>query len=108
MKIDAVVGMRPTDPYFFVKQAEKNYREIWFSREYWRTKQGVQLVAGGLWKCMSNCLNAEGNILNEEFFKFLPNQIGTNTWNHIEIVLRYNMDQHGGGYLLDMNYDIPA
>ena len=108
MKIDAVVGVRPSDPYFFVKQADKNYREIWFSREYWRTKEGVQLVAGGAWNCKSNCLNADGDILNEEFFKFLPNRIGTNAWNHIEIVFGYSFDSSGGGYFLDMNYDIPA
>jgi len=108
MKIDAVAGMRPTDPYFFVKQADKNYREIFFSREYWRTKQGVQLIAGGAWNCKSNCLNADGDILNEEFFKFLPNRIGTTAWNHIEIVFGYSFDSNGGGYFLDMNYDIPA
>jgi hypothetical protein len=107
MKIDAVVGIRPTDPYFFVMQAEKNYREIWFSREYWNTKQGVQLVAGGLWECKSNCLNTNGDILNTEFFKFLPGRVGTRTWNHVEIVLRYLMDANGGGYSLDMNYDLP-
>ncbi|HTE28340.1 hypothetical protein [Flavitalea sp.] len=108
MKIDAEVGMRPTDPYFFVKQADKNYREIWFSREYWKTKQGLQFVAGGVWECKSNCLNEYGDVKNEEFFKFLPNQVGTKAWNHIEIVLRYIMDQNGGGYLIDMNYDLPG
>jgi hypothetical protein len=108
MRIDAVVGMRPNDPYFYVRHAEKNAREIWISREYWRTKQGVNKVGGGVWECKTGCFNEDGDILNVEFFKFLPTQIGERQWNHIEIVIRYLMDPAGGGYLIDMNYDIPG
>lgn len=107
MKIFATVGLRPGDPYFFVNEAEKNYKEIWISREYWKTRQGLQKVAGGVWECKSNCLNEKGDILNTEFFKFLPNQAGTKKWDHIEIVIRYFTDPTGGGYLLDMNYTLP-
>lgn len=107
MKIYATVGLRPDDPYFFVEDAEKNYNEIWISREYWKTRQGLQKVAGGVWECKSNCLNEKGDILNTEFFKFLPNQAGTKKWDHIEIVVRYLTEPAGGGYLLDMNYTLP-
>ena len=107
MKIFATVGLRPSDPYFFVDDAEKNYNEIWISREYWKTRQGLQKVAGGVWECTSNCLNEKGDILNTDFFKFLPTQAGTKKWDHIEIVVRYLTDPAGGGYLLDMNYTLP-
>ena len=102
----AVVAMRPDDPYFYVRNVKDDVMELVVARNYWRTKGGVSQVAGREWHCKTNCRNENKDVVNTEFFKFLPTQIGTRTWNHIEIVILYIDQPWGGGYVLDFNFDV--
>jgi hypothetical protein len=101
----AVVALRPDDPYFFIKDVKSTVRKIQVARNYWNTIGGVAQVGGGEWQCIS-CANANGDIENKQFFSFLPSQIGTRTWNHIEVVILYQEDEWGGGSVLSLNHSI--
>ena len=101
----AIVGMRPEDPYFFVKGVQDNVRELKVAREYWKTKGGIMQVGGREWSCKTNCRNEKGDVENTDFYKFLPTQIGTRAWNHIEIIVLY-LDSPNGGYSLNFSYDV--
>lgn len=101
----AIVALRPDDPYFFVKDLPGNLESIIVSRDYWRTVGGVNRVGGGQWECSFNCTNSKGHVENTQFFSFLPAQMGTSSWNHIEITVLYAQDQWGGA-VLDMNHSL--
>ncbi|HEX2845984.1 MAG TPA: hypothetical protein VHN59_05515 [Chitinophagaceae bacterium] len=102
----AVVALRPDDPYFFVKNLSANLKSIVVARDYWKTGGGVFRVGGGEWKCNTNCTNSNGDVENSQFFSFLPAQIGTASWNHIEITILYIMDQWGGGPALMITHTL--
>lgn len=102
----AVVALRPDDPYFFVKDVRTEVKKLVVFRGYWQTKGGVQQVAGREWQCNQACIDEKRNIENIEFFKTLPAQIGTRTWNHIEIIILFN-DSDWGGYSLSINHTLP-
>ena len=61
-------------------------------------------MGGGEWKCSAGCIDANGNIENQTFFDFLPAQIGTKPWNHIEIGILYETDRWGAGPVLALNH----
>lgn len=101
----AVVALRPDDPYFLVKDVPSNVKKIVVYRGYWNTSGGVRLVSGREWECITGCINANGSIENKEFFSFFPVAIGNQTWNHIEIIIRYD-EANGWAYLLDLNHTL--
>lgn len=102
----AIIALRPDDPYFFVKDVPANVLEMVVARDYWRQGGGVTRIAGGEWRCSENCRNDNGHIENDQFFAFLPGQIRTKQWNHIEITVLYTLDQWGGGYVLSMTHSL--
>jgi hypothetical protein len=102
----AVVALRPEDPYFFVKGVPNNVLTLTVSREYWKTIGGLQIIAGGEWGCANNCRDENGNVVNNTFFSNLPQQIGNKQWNHLEIIVLYVTDRHGGGSVLSLTHDV--
>ena len=101
----ALLGLRPDDPYFLVKDLQQNVVSLSVEKAYWQTKGGVQQVGGGIFTCKGGCLNGSGNVENVQFFNFLPNQIGTRNWNHISLTVLYETDPNGGGWLLTLEYE---
>jgi len=101
----AVVALRPDDPYFLVKDVPANLGKIVVYRGYWNTVNGVRQVAGKEWQCFTNCIDANGNIENNEFFSFFPSSIGNRTWNHIEIIILYE-EPNGWGTIIDLNHTL--
>ena len=107
MKVNALVGLHPRDPYFRILAANKLAHEIWVSREYWKTKGSLSKTGGGVWECRTGCINNDGDVVNTDFFAFLSGQIGNRKYDHIEVVIRYLEDAAGGGYSLDRNHTFP-
>jgi hypothetical protein len=101
----AVVALRPDDPYFMVKGVPANLTKMVVYRSYWNTAGGGRLIAGREWECSTGCSNSNGNIENKQFFSFLPAAIGNSAWNHIEIVLKYEVPNNWT-YLLDLNHTL--
>ncbi len=102
----AIIALRPDDPYFFVKDVPAGVLEMVVARDYWRQGGGVSKVGGGEWHCSGNCTNENAYIENDQFFKFLPGQIGTQVWNHIEITVLYTEEPSGGGPVLSMTHSL--
>lgn len=105
LNLQALVALRPDDPYFLVKNLGMNVLKITVARNFWNTIAGVRQVGGGEWVCSTGCTDADRNVENQEYFKFLPTQIGTKAWNHIEIVVLYETDRWGGGPVLAMDHE---
>lgn len=101
----AIVALRPDDPYFLVKDVPANLEKIVVFRGYWNTVNGVRQVAGREWECVTNCIDANGNIENKEFFSFFPSSIGNRTWNHIEIIILYE-EPNGWASIIDLNHTL--
>jgi hypothetical protein len=106
MKVTAVIGIRPTDPYFELI----NINEPWNSRvivqrEYYHTSDPATAVATGTWDCQNNCTDAFGNYKNTTFFSFLPQLINNAPWNRIQFTLRfYNTPVSAGELNFDHNF----
>lgn len=101
----ALLGLRPDDPYFLVKDLQQNVLSLSVEKTYWQTRGGVQQVGGGVFTCKGGCLNGNGNIENTQFFRFLPAQMGTHSWNHISLTVLYETDPNGGGWLLTLEHE---
>lgn len=97
----AIVARRPDDSYFFIKDVPVGIQKVILARDYWKLGGGVFRVGGGEWQCSTNCTDGNNNIENTHFFSFLPAQIGSSAWNHIEISVLYAQDQWGGGPVLN-------
>ena len=102
---EALLGLRPDDPYFLVKNLQQNVLSLSVEKAYWQTKGGVQQVGGGVFTCKAGCLNSGGDLENAQFFHFLPAQIGTRNWNHISLTVLYETDPNGGGWLLTLEHE---
>ncbi len=101
----ALLGLRPEDPYFLVKDLQQNVVSLSVEKAYWQTKGGVQQVGGGVFTCKTGCVNGNGDVENFQFFHFLPNQIGARNWNHISLTVLYETDPNGGGWLLTLEHE---
>lgn len=99
---EAIVALRPGDPYFFVKNIGHETLELSVDRGYWQTVGGIHMAGRKVWNCYSNCTGEA----NEEYFNTLPAQIGTKPWNHISITIRYQTNDDGSGFLLGFEHDI--
>lgn len=102
----AVVALRPDDPYFLVKNLPANVKATIVAREYFKFGGGVIRVGGGQWQCNFNCINSEGHVENDQFFSFLPAQMGSSPWNHIEITILYAESEWGEGSVLSMTHTL--
>jgi hypothetical protein len=89
-----------------VKGVPNNVLTLTVSREYWKTIGGPQIVGGGEWGCSNSCKDENGNVVNNTFFSTLPQKIGNRQWNHIEIIVLYTTDVHGGGDVLMLTHDV--
>lgn len=98
----ALIGLRPDDPYFLIKNVAANVLRVAVGRDYYNTIGGIRQVGGGEWQCSTGCTDANRNIEDKEFFNFLPMQIGTKPWNHLEIAVVYVTDRWGGGSALSV------
>lgn len=101
----ALLGLRPDDPYFLVKDLQQNVVSLSVEKAYWQTKGGIQQAGGGVFTCKTGCLNSNGDVENAQFFRFLPTQIGTRIWNHISLTVLFEIDPNGGGWLLTLEYE---
>lgn len=97
---EATIALRPDDPYFIVKNPGHPIQQLTVDRGYWKTIGGIQLAGRDVWQCNSNCTD----IANEEHFKSLPQRIGTKPWNHISIVVLFQVDDNGG-WIIDLEYE---
>lgn len=98
----ALVGLRPDDPFFLVKKPEHDYYRLAVDRGYWKTSGGIQLAGRDVWECNSDCTDVE----NSDYFKSLPGRIGTKPWNHISITILFQTNDSGEGWILNLEHDI--
>jgi hypothetical protein len=102
----ALVALRPDDPYFYVQNVTANVRKLVVARYYWNISGGVSVIGGKEWECQTGCTDANSNVENKQFFKSLPQQIGSRIWNHIEIDILFIDNEWGGGYVLMLNHTL--
>lgn len=98
---EATIALRPDDAYFLVKDPNHALVKLTVDRGYWKTVGGIQLAGRDVWQCYSNCTGTA----NTEFFKSLPGRIGTKPWNHISIVILFEVDEEGLGWIIDLEYE---
>jgi hypothetical protein len=97
---EATIALRPDDAYFIVKDPGHPIQQLTVERSYWKTVGGIQLAGREIWQCSSNCTG----IANEEHFKTLPQRIGTKPWNHISIVVFFQVDDNSG-WIIDLEHE---
>lgn len=100
---EAVVALRPDDPYFIVK--EPGWHEMYqysVDRGYWKTVGGIALAGRDVWRCQTGC----ANIPNEDFFTTLPARIGNKPWNHISIAVLFEINDGGEGWVVSLEHDL--
>ena len=83
-KFTAIVALRPSDPYFMLKNVPIGFK-IELERNYVAIPGGAHIVGGGLWKCNTVCTDERGVIENREFFLPLPAKIGGQQWKMVEV-----------------------
>lgn len=98
----AIVALRPDDPYFMVKNPDHPSLRLTVDRGYWKTVGGVQFAGGNTWTCANDCFN----VPNENFFASLPTRIGEKPWNHISIIILFEVNNEGGGWVLNFEYNL--
>lgn len=103
MKVTAVIGIRPSDPYFELIDINHAWRSrIIVQREYYDRADLTTPVATGTWDCQGNCTDGEGNYRNTTFFSFLPQLINNRPWNRVQFLVRfYNTPMSAG----ELNFD---
>jgi hypothetical protein len=104
--INAVVGIRPTDPYFELIHIDEAWRKrIFLERSYFYSPVLSTPIATGVWDCQVNCLSGTGSYVNTSFFSFLAQQVNNRTWNRVEVTLRlYNTPTFAGELNFDYNF----
>ncbi len=103
MKVTAVVGIRPDDPYFELIDINDAWRSrIVVERAYYDTAHLSAPVATGTWNCQQSCTDAAGHYKDSTFFSFLPQLINNRTWNRVQFLVRfYNTPMSAG----ELNFD---
>lgn len=96
----AIIGIRPDDPYFLVKDVKTEVIKLTVDKSFWK---GLNMAGQGIFECRSGC---SGNIENSTAFSHLPEQIGTKEWNHIEIYVLYEKNLSGEGWVLSLTHDL--
>lgn len=96
----AIIGVRPDDPYFLVKDVKAEVIKLTVDKSFWK---GLNMAGQGIFECRSGC---SGNIENSTAFSHLPGQIGSKEWNHIEIYVLYEKSLSGEGWVLSLTHDL--
>lgn len=97
---EATIALRPDDAFFIVKDPGHPVQRVTVDRGYWKTIGGIQLAGREVWQCNSGCTG----VANEDYFKTLPQRIGTKPWNHISIVVLFEVDDNGG-WIIDLEHE---
>lgn len=95
---EAIVALRPEDPYFLIKDSKHAIVGWALDRNY---SKGINVIAGKVWTCTSGCTNKE----NVDFFTNFPQQIGAKEWKHISITVIYEIDHTGQAWMLNLEYE---
>ncbi len=100
--ITAVIGTRPNDPVFELKEIDPVWRHrVILTRRYFHSSNTLNLLGNLTWDCNS-CIDAHGNYFNNTFFNSLPQQINNRPWNTASFTLRfYKSDMEAG----ELNFD---
>jgi len=96
----AVIGVRPDDPYFLIRDVGAEVIKLTVEKSYWK---GISPAGQAIFECRSGC---SGNIENTTAFSHLPVQIGNKEWNHIELYVVYERNLNGEGYVLMLTYNL--
>jgi hypothetical protein len=102
-KLTAIVGLRPVDPYFLIKNIPPGFK-IEHERNYTVIPGGAVYVGGGLWKCNTVCTDSRGIIENREYFKPLAEQVGNKEWKMVETGIGLFGPNHTSGGTLYFNH----
>lgn len=98
---EAVIALRPDDPYFLVKKPNHDMYQYTVDRSYWKTIGGIAMAGRDIWRCTTGCADTP----NEEFFKSLPGRIGTKPWNHLSIAVLFEINDGGEGWVLNLEHE---
>lgn len=98
---EAIIALRPDDPYFFIFSATHSVQNYVLERTYWSTIGGPRAVASKTWECKDGCVNRP----NETFFTDFVQRIGTQPWNHISVVVLFETDANGLAWLLTLEWE---
>lgn len=98
---EAILALRPDDPYFFIFSATHSVQNYVLERSYWNTIGGPRTVASKVWECNDGCVNRP----NETFFTDFVQRIGSQPWNHISVVVLFETDANGLAWLLTMEWE---
>lgn len=101
----AIIGMRPDDAYFKIVGVGPEVKSLTVDKSYWKTTGGVQLAGQGIWKCSNACTDCSGNVENDEYFKMMPDHMKNAPWNHISLIVLYETNQTGMGWLLTLEFE---
>ncbi|MBS1660039.1 MAG: hypothetical protein JST68_03205 [Bacteroidetes bacterium] len=99
------VGLRPEDPYFLIEDLQPALYSLTVDKGYWNTIGGISWGGGKTWTCAGECIRNRKTIEDESFFGDIPGRIGAKSWNHISIVILYEIDKNGGGWTLSLEYE---
>lgn len=97
----AIIALRPDDAYFVVKDPGHPLVKLTVDRGYWKTTGGIQLAGRDVWQCTSHCTD----VINEDFFRSLPQRIGNKPWNHISIVILFEINDNGEGWIISLEHE---
>lgn len=102
----ALVGLRPEDSYFLVRDLDDGIVKLEVDKSYWKTIGGIAMAGRGIWECADACLTPNEDVEDDDYFDFMSGRIGTKPWNHISIVIRYHINEIGEGWIIDLEYDL--
>ena len=46
-----------------------------------------------------------GNVENTNYFDMIPGRIGARTWKHISIIILYQVNDNGEGWVLQLEFE---
>jgi hypothetical protein len=101
----AFSGIRPADPYFRIHRIDRSWKKIIIDRSYWTTVGTDTKLTGGVWQG-NDLLDATGSYENTSFFGFLPTQLGSQYWDHLELVLMFTNADNTQTRLLELMYTV--
>ena len=101
--LQAFSGIRPADPYFRIHKIAQEWKEFAMDRSYWNTIGPDTKVGGAEWQG-NNLLDGSGSYENDDFYDFLPAQIGNKAWNHLEIVMLFTNAANTQTRMLNFNH----
>lgn len=98
---EAIIALRPDDPYFFISSGTHPVLNYVLERTYWYTVGGPRPIASKIWECNSDCVNQP----NETYFTDFVQRINGRPWNHISLVVVFETDPTGGAWILNMEWE---